>query len=69
MQDLSGGELQTLRQLAIRRDGEDRPFLKIAAARRLTDLGLAARTRQGWDITRAGSAYLVRLDTTFGRPA
>jgi len=65
--DLSGGELQALRHLAIRRDGAETPFLNIAHARRLTELGLAVRSRQGWDITAAGSAYLVRFDTGSGR--
>lgn len=68
MGEISVGELQTLRHLAIRRDGAETPFLNIANAQHLTQLGLAARSRQGWDITNAGSAYLVRLDTSGARP-
>jgi hypothetical protein len=61
---LSSGELLALRNLAEKRAGNVTPFLKIADAQHLTELGLASRSRQGWDITAAGSAYLTRFDTT-----
>lgn len=69
MDELTDREVQTLRHLAIRRDGAPTPFLNIADAQRLTELGLAVRSRQGWDITSAGSSYLVRFDTSGHRPA
>lgn len=62
MSDLSEAELHALRNLARKRAGAETAFLNIAAAQRLTDLGLASRSRQGWDITPEGSAWLARLD-------
>lgn len=62
MVDLTDAELHALRNLAKKRLGTVTPFLNIAAAQRLTDLGLASRSRQGWDITPAGSALLARLN-------
>jgi hypothetical protein len=62
MAALSDGELQALRNLAEWREDVVSPFLNIADARRLTDLGLAVRSRQGWTITAQGAAYLRRLD-------
>jgi hypothetical protein len=59
---LSSGQLQALRNLAAKRSGNVTAFLRIADAQHLTELGLASRSRQGWDITSAGSAYLTRLD-------
>jgi hypothetical protein len=59
--DLSEGELHALRNLAEKRTGTVTPFLNIADAQRLTELGLAVRSRQGWDITPEGSALLARL--------
>jgi hypothetical protein len=62
MPELTVGELRALRNLAVRQDDVVSPFLNIADARRLTDLGFAVRSRQGWDITPAGAAYLHRRD-------
>lgn len=62
MDDLTEAELRALRNLAEKRTGTLTPFLNIADARRLTELGLASRSRQGWDITPEGSALLARLD-------
>jgi hypothetical protein len=59
---LTTGQLSALRNLAEKRGGVVTPFLRIVDAQRLTELGLASRSRQGWDITEAGSAYLLRLD-------
>lgn len=61
MDDLTGGQLHALQNLARKRDGQEVPFVNIADARVLTDLGLAERSREGWDITGAGSALLARL--------
>ncbi|WP_293412037.1 hypothetical protein [Phenylobacterium sp.] len=36
------------------------PFVNIADAQALVAHGLARRSRQGWDITPAGSALLAR---------
>lgn len=58
---LTSGQLRALRNLAEKRDGVVTPFLNISDAQRLTELGLACRSRQGWDITEAGSAYLLTL--------
>ena len=66
MDDLSPGQLRALRNLAHKKAGHDTAFVNIADARALTDLGLAARSHQGWDITDAGAAYLVRFDADDG---
>jgi hypothetical protein len=62
---LTKAELAALRNLAEKSGGTLTAFLNIADARRLTELGLASRSRQGWDITDQGSAYLAEL----ARPA
>ena len=61
MDDLTDAEIGALRNLANKRDGVVAPFVNIADARRLTELGFARRSRQGWDITAAGAAVLARL--------
>ena len=61
MSDLTDGQLNALHNLARKRDGQDVGFINIADARALTELGLAERSREGWDITAAGSALLARL--------
>ena len=63
MQALTDGELSALRNLAEKQRGVVTSFVNIADARRLTELGLATRGRQGWDISSAGAAYLA----AFGR--
>jgi hypothetical protein len=60
MDDLSEVELRTLQLLADKRAGKAVAFVNIAAARTLTDLGLAERSHEGWDITAKGSAELAR---------
>ncbi len=55
---LTDGQLQALRNLAAKRSGNIAAFVNIADARILTELGLAIRSRQGWDITAAGIACL-----------
>lgn len=62
MTTLTEPEVRALRNLADKRTGTVTAFLNIADARRLTELGLATRSRQGWDITPEGSAYLAKLD-------
>jgi hypothetical protein len=62
VQELTDGQLHALRNLAEKRAGNATPFLRIADAQQLTELGLASRSRQGWDITPAGGAYLNLLD-------
>jgi len=62
MTSLSDAELRALRNLAEKSTGKVTAFLNIADAQRLTELGLASRSRQGWDITAAGSAFLARLN-------
>ena len=58
---LTDGQLHALKNLARKRGGEEVPFINIADARALTELGLAARSQEGWDITAEGSALLARL--------
>src|SRR5439155_1201922 len=58
MQPLSDGELHALRNLLRKKNGEEVPFVNISDARTLTDLGLASRSREGWDITPSGVARL-----------
>lgn len=60
---LTGGQLQALQTLADKSAGNATEFVNIADARHLTELGLAVRSRQGWDITAAG---LTRLDAAGG---
>lgn len=59
---LTDGQLHALRNLADKRGGNITAFVNIADARVLTELGLAARSRQGWDITAAGLARLAAAD-------
>lgn len=59
---LTAAETAALRNFAEKRTGSLTAFVNIADARRLTELGLAQRSRQGWDITPEGAAYLASLD-------
>jgi hypothetical protein len=61
MDDLTTNQLHALHNLARKKAGEEVPFVKIADARALTELGLADRSREGWDITAAGAALLARM--------
>ncbi len=60
MDELSEIDLHALQILAEKKAGNAVPFINIAAARRLTDFGLASRSHEGWDITPEGSAVLAR---------
>ena len=59
MDDLTSGQLDVLRDLARKKAGESVRYANIADARALTELGLAQRSREGWDITPQGSAWLA----------
>jgi hypothetical protein len=61
MDDLTSGQLHALHNLARKQTGQEVPFVNISDARVLTELGLAERSREGWDITRQGAALLARL--------
>lgn len=56
---LTDDELRALRNLARKGGGAITAFLNIADARRLTELGLAQRNQQGWEITPLGRSHLV----------
>jgi hypothetical protein len=60
MDTLTDAELHALQRLAEKKAGAEVPFINIAAARSLSDLGLAERSPEGWDITPEGSAVLAR---------
>ena len=60
MDDLTDAQLNALQNLARNKAGEVGPFINIGAARALTELGLAERSREGWDITPEGSALLAK---------
>jgi hypothetical protein len=59
MDDLTPGQHQALQNLASKKAGDHVGYVNIADARALTDLGLAQRSREGWDITPEGSALLA----------
>ena len=61
MQSLTVGEEHALHKLADKHAGNLTAFVNIADARRLTELGLAIRNQQGWDITASGVAHLASL--------
>jgi hypothetical protein len=48
-----------LQNLADKQAGKAVDWINIADARALTDLGLAQRSREGWDITAAGVSELA----------
>ena len=60
MHSLTDPELHALQRLAEKKAGASVPFINIAAARTLCDLGFATRSHEGWDITPEGSAVLAR---------
>jgi hypothetical protein len=51
--------LAALRNLNRKKAGEDVDWINIADARALTELGLAERNREGWNITPAGMSALA----------
>ena len=56
---LTPGQLSALQNLSRKQRGEEVPWINIADARSLTDLGLAHRSREGWSITPAGVCLLA----------
>lgn len=56
---LTEGQMIALRNLSLKRSGQPVDFINIADARALTELGLAVRSREGWEITRDGQALLI----------
>jgi hypothetical protein len=58
---LDDGPLEALRNLYKKQQGGEVGFVNIADARGLTELGLALRTAQGWEITEAGVSLLKGL--------
>jgi len=65
---LSPSQLDALRNLSRKKAGADVGWIAIAAARALTDLGLAARERSGWQITTDGETLLDKLDKQDDEP-
>lgn len=59
---LTPSETTALRHLAERASGSSSIFVKIMDARALTERGLARRSDQGWDITKAGLVLLASVD-------
>ena len=61
MDDLTTSQIHALKNLSRKKAGDEVAFVKIGDAQALTELGLAERSREGWDITAAGAAVLARL--------
>ena len=55
---LTEDQLTALQNLADKAEGKPVDWINIAAARRLTELGLAERNGEGWRITPAGNEAL-----------
>jgi hypothetical protein len=64
---LSAGEAAALRNLARKQAGEAVDWINIADARALTALGLAERSRGGWEITAAGKSLAAAQDMAAGQ--
>jgi hypothetical protein len=65
---LSLNELCALHNLANKRDGDEVDWINIADACALTALGLARRTRSGWEITTEGDAVVKASPEAEKRP-
>lgn len=63
MADLTDRQRTALANLARKKAGEMVDWINIADARALTDLGLAERSQEGWDITPEGEAALKAADS------
>jgi hypothetical protein len=59
---LSVGQLTALRNLKRKQAQLEVDWISIADARSLTELGLAERNREGWNITAAGLDALAALE-------
>jgi hypothetical protein len=55
---ISDKELAALQNLAAKQAGKDVDWINIADERALTELGLARRNREGWEITAEGLAAI-----------
>ncbi len=64
--DISDDLRHALRNLSRKNAGAEVAFINISDARQLTELGLATRTRQGWDITPAGMLALNGMPEPIG---
>ena len=63
----SGSLLVALDNLRCKKSGAIVDWINIADARKLTELGLARRSHQGWEITEAGEeAHLAQPDAKNG---
>jgi hypothetical protein len=60
---LSDRLLAALDNLARKKAGQVVDWINIADARELTELGLAERNREGWNITAAGAAAVAARRT------
>jgi hypothetical protein len=68
MTPLSLNELCALHNLADKRSGDEVDWINIADAQALTALGLARRTRAGWEITADGEAMVQASPEAPKRP-
>ncbi|MET3665617.1 hypothetical protein ABIC66_002235 [Caulobacter sp. 1776] len=59
---MTDAQRHALENLELKRQGAQVPYINISCARALTDLGLAQRSAQGWEITALGSALLKIKD-------
>lgn len=66
---LSEDQLRALANLQRKKAGEEVDWVNIAAARALTELGLAERDHVGWRITEAGEAALKDQPPASGETA
>lgn len=55
---ISDKEMAALHNLADKQSGKEVDWINIADARALTELGLARRNREGWEITPQGLALV-----------
>ena len=65
--DITEGQLLALRNLQRKSAGEDVACINIADARALTELGLAERNPEGWNITAEGQSVLNAQDARLAR--
>jgi len=66
---LTEDQLRALANLQRKKAGEEVDWVNIAAARALTELGLAERDHAGWRITDAGEATLKDHPPVAGQAA
>jgi hypothetical protein len=66
---ISDKALCALHNLADKHSGQDVDWISIADARVLTELGLAKRTRSGWEITPEGLSMVAQSPARTAGPA